>query len=393
MVSSVDGLAGAVAVGSSGASAASRCCVGGSNRGDGHKADCVRHHAHRCGFADGVLACHARDDAREACMTLPRRTFLQLATGAAALPLVSSVGWAQAYPARPVRMIVPFAPGGQNDAIGRLIAQKLSEHLGKQFIVENVGGGGGSIGSGRAAQAAHDGYTILVMDTGLVINPLIYAKVPYDPFKDFDPISLAFTTTQVLTVTPSLPVNNVRELVDLVKANPGKYSYASAGIGTPAHMTAELLRVSLGLDIVHVPFNGAGPAITSTIAGHTPIAFSSPASSIGQVKDGKLRALAVATGKRLSALPDVPTMAEAGFPEVEGNFWVGMFAPAGTPPELIALLNREIGNAVTLPDMRERLDALGFEPAATTPQQAGATLKSDSAKWAKVIQAAGIKAE
>jgi tripartite-type tricarboxylate transporter receptor subunit TctC len=231
------------------------------------------------------------------------------------------------------------------------------------------------------------------MDTGLVINPLIYAKVPYDPFKDFDPVSLAFTTTQVLTVTPSLPVNSVRQLVALVKANPGKYSYASAGIGTPAHMTAELFRISLGLDIVHVPFNGAGPAITSTIAGHTPIAFSSPASSIAQAKDGKLRALAVATGKRLSALPDVPTMAEAGFPEIEGNFWVGMFVPAGTPADIVTLLHREVGNAAALPDVQQRLDALGFIAVSTSLQEAGAILKRDSAKWTKVIQAAGIKAE
>ena len=158
-------------------------------------------------------------------------------------------------------------------------------------------------------------------------------------------------------------------------------------------MTAELFRISLGLDAVHVPFNGAGPAVASTIAGHTPIAFGSPASSIAQVKDGKLRGLAVATGKRLSALPDVPTMAEAGFPEIEGNFWVGMFVPAGTPADIIALLNREIGNAVALPDVKQRLDALGFEPSSITLQDAGAMLRSDSAKWAKVIQAAGIKAE
>jgi tripartite-type tricarboxylate transporter receptor subunit TctC len=326
-------------------------------------------------------------------MTLPRRDFLRCTAGAAAFCALPRAARAQAYPARPVRMIVPFAPGGQNDAIGRLVAQKLSEHLGKQFVIENVGGGGGSIGVGRAAQAGRDGYTILVMDTGLVINPLVYPKVPYDPFKDFDPVSLAATTTQVLTVTPSLPVHSVRELVTLLKANPGKYSYGSAGLGTPAHMTAELFRLSLGLNFVHVPFTGAGPAIASTIAGHTPITFSSPASSIAQAKDGKLRALAVATGKRLSALPDVPTMAEAGFPEVEGNFWVGMFAPAGTPPDIIALLHREISKAVALPDTRERLGALGFEPAATTPQEAAATLRSDSAKWAKVIQAAGIKAE
>ena len=166
-------------------------------------------------------------------MRLPRRTFLHLATGAVALPAVSCVAWAQAYPTRPVRMIVPFAPGGQNDAIGRVIAQKLSEHFGKQYIIENVGGGGGVVGTGRAAQAPHDGYTLLVMDTGFVINPHVYPKVPYDPFKNFDPVSIAVTTTQVLTVTPSLPVQTVRGLVDLVKANPGKYSYASPGIGTP----------------------------------------------------------------------------------------------------------------------------------------------------------------
>jgi len=326
-------------------------------------------------------------------MPLPRRDFLRFAVGAAALTALPHTARAQAYPARPVRMIVPFAPGGQNDAVGRLVAQKLSEHLGKQFVIENVGGGGGSIGTGRAAQAARDGYTLLVMDTGLVINPLVYPKMPYDPFKDFDPVSLGATTTQVLTVTPSLPVHSVRELVTLLKANPGKYSYGSAGLGTPAHMTAELFRLSLGLNLVHVPFTGAGPAIASTIAGHTPITFSSPASSIAQAKDGKLRALAVATRKRLSALPDVPTMAEAGFPEVEGNFWVGVFAPAGTPADIVALLHREISKSVALPDMKERLDALGFEPAATTPQEAAATLRSDSAKWAKVIQAAGIKAE
>jgi tripartite-type tricarboxylate transporter receptor subunit TctC len=324
-------------------------------------------------------------------MKLPRRTVLHLAASAAAMPALSSFASAQTYPARPVRLIVPFAPGGQNDAVGRVIAQKLSEHFGKQFIIENVVGGGGVIGTARAAQAAHDGYTLLVMDTGFVINPLVYPKVPYDPFKDFDPVSIAVTTTQVLTVTPSLPVKNVRELVDLVKANPGKYSFASPGLGTPGHMTAELFRLSLGLDLVHVPFNGAGPAVASTIGGHTPIAFGSPASSVAQVKDGKLRALAVANAKRLVALPDIPTMAQAGFPEIEVEFWVGIFVPAATAPEITAVLYREIDKVVAMPDVRQRLDALGFEPAAIGPVDSVAKLKSESAKWAKVIQAAGIK--
>jgi tripartite-type tricarboxylate transporter receptor subunit TctC len=291
-----------------------------------------------------------------------------------------------------VRMIVPFAPGGQNDAIGRLIAQKLSEHFGRQFIIENVGGGGGVVGTHRAAQAAPDGYTLLVMDTGFVINPFVYPKVPYDPFKDFEAVSIPVTTTQVLTVTPSLPVKSVKELIALVKANPGKFSYASPGIGTPGHMTAELFRLSLGLDLVHVPFNGAGPAVASTIGGHTPIAFGSPASSVAQVKDGKLRGLAVASGKRLVALPDVPTMAQAGFPDIDVEFWIGIFAPASTPKDIVAALKREVDKAVALADVRARLDALGFEAAAIGSADAAGKLKSESAKWAKVVQAAGIKA-
>ncbi len=324
-------------------------------------------------------------------MQFDRRTLLRLAAAAAATPAASRLAWSQAYPTRPVRMIVPFAPGGQNDAIGRVIAQKLSEHFGRQYVIENVGGGGGVVGTTRAAQAAPDGYTLLVMDTGFVINPFVYPKVPYDPFKDFEPISIAVTTTQVLTVTPSLPVQNVKELVALVKASPGKYSYASPGIGTPGHMTAELFRLSLGLDLVHVPFNGAGPAVASTIGGHTPIAFGSPASSIAQVKDGKLRGLAVASGKRLLALPDLPTMAQAGFPDIDVEFWIGIFAPASTPKDIVAALNREVDKAVALPDVRQRLDALGFEPAVVKAGGSAAKLRSESEKWAKVVQAAGIK--
>jgi tripartite-type tricarboxylate transporter receptor subunit TctC len=325
-------------------------------------------------------------------MDFNRRTLLRLAAGAAATPAVSRPAWSQAWPTRPVRMIVPFAPGGQNDAIGRVIAQKLSEHFGRQFVIENVGGGGGVVGTSRAGQAAPDGYTLLVMDTGFVINPFVYAKVPYDPFKDFEAVSIAVTTTQVLTVTPSLPVKSVRDLVALVKANPGKFSFASPGIGTPGHMTAELFRLSLGLDLVHVPFNGAGPAVASTIGGHTPIAFGSPASSVAQVKDGKLRGLAVASGKRLVALPDVPTMAQAGFPDIDVEFWIGIFAPASTPKDIVAALKREVDRAVALADVRQRLDALGFEPAGSGFADSAAKLKSESAKWAKVVQAAGIKA-
>ncbi len=327
-------------------------------------------------------------------MKLPRRRFLHLAAGVAVLPAVSRVARAQIYPTRPVRMIVPFAPGGQTDVIARLIAQKLSEHFGKQYYVENMPGAGGNIGMGRAAQAMPDGYTLLVADgTTYVVNPTLYNKVPYDPYRDFDPISLAVTTTQVLTVYPSMPAKTVKELVAVIEANSGKYSYASAGIGSPSHLTGELFRISLGLDLVHVPFNGAGPAIGSTVAGHTPIAFGSPASSIAQVKEGNLRALAVAAKTRLQALPDVPTMAEAGFPDIECNAWIGAFAPTGMPKEIIALLNREIGKMVALPDVKERLAVLGFEPFANTPEESAVIIRTESAKWAKVIRSAGIKAE
>jgi tripartite-type tricarboxylate transporter receptor subunit TctC len=327
-------------------------------------------------------------------MKLWRRAFLRLAAGAAALPVVSRGVLAQAYPTRPVRVIVPYAPGGQTDVIARLLAQRLSEHFGKQYYVENMPGAGGNIGMGRAAQATPDGYTILVADgTAYVVNPSLYNKVPYDPSRDFDPVSLGATTTQILAVNPSVPAQTVKDLVAVIKANPGKYSYASPGIGTPGHLTGELFRGSLGLDLVHVPYNGGGPAISSTVAGHTPIAFSSPAASIPQVKEGNLRALAVAAKTRLPALPNVPTMSEAGFPDIECNAWVGVLVPVGTPTDIIALLNHEIATIVALPDMKDRLVTLGFESAADTPEEFATRIRSDVAKWAKVVKLAGIRAE
>jgi tripartite-type tricarboxylate transporter receptor subunit TctC len=325
-------------------------------------------------------------------MKLPRRQFLHLAAGAAVLPAVSHIARAQSYPTRPVRVIVPYAPGGPTDVFGRLIAQKLSEQLGRQFFVENIGGAGGNIGMGRAARADRDGHTVVMVATPLAINPSLYDSVPFDPIKDFDPVTLAVSTTTVLAVHPSVPAQTTRDLVALIRANPGKYSFASPGTGTPSHLLGELFRLSLNLDLVHVPFNSGGLAIGSNLAGHTPLSFGTPPPALPHLKDGKLRALAVTSKARVPTLPDVPTMAEAGYPDVEGESWFAVAVPAGTPKEIVALLNREIVKAMALPDVKERLTTLGFDSIASSPEEFGARIRTDTEKWAKVIRAANIKA-
>jgi tripartite-type tricarboxylate transporter receptor subunit TctC len=326
-------------------------------------------------------------------MTLLRRHFLHLAGATAASLAAPRIVRAQAYPARSVRVIVPFAPGGPTDVFARMMAQKLSEQTGQQFYIENMGGAGGNIGAGRAAQAAPDGYTLMVDGANFVVNPALYAQVPYDAAKDFAAVTMAVTSAVILTVNPSVPAKTVKDLVDLIKQNPGKYSYASPGTGTPPHLVGELFRLTLGLDLVHVPFNGGGPAIGSAIGGHTPVSFGSMAPAVPMVKDGKLRALAVSTATRSQALPDVPTMAEAGFPEIEGESWFTVVVPAGTPKEIITRLQQEIAKAVATPDMKERLAVLGYEPVASTPEECEAKFKREIAKWTKVIREAGIKAE
>jgi tripartite-type tricarboxylate transporter receptor subunit TctC len=322
-----------------------------------------------------------------------RRRFLHLLAGAAALSAASNGARAQAWPTRPVRVIVPFQPGGSTDIFARLAAQKLTEHFGKQFYVENVAGATGNVGTAQAARAAPDGHTLLIAFSSYVVNPTLFAKLPFDPDKDFAPVTLAVAAPNLVTVNPSLPARDLKELVALIKANPGKYTYTSGGVGTQAHLLAEMLRLSQALDIVHVPFNGAAPAIASAMAGHTPIAWSTIASAAQALETGQLRPLAVASKRRSQLLSDVPTTAEAGLPDIQGDSWVGLLAPAGTPNEIIGAVQREIAAIIALPEVKERLPTLGFEAVASTPEEFAIRIKVETEMWGKVIRAANIKPE
>jgi tripartite-type tricarboxylate transporter receptor subunit TctC len=296
------------------------------------------------------------------------------------------------YPTRPVRIIVPFAAGGPGDLIARLMAQKLSEGLGKQFYVENQGGAGGNIGMGMVARASADGYTIMIASSTFMVNPSLYGKVPYDPIKDFDPVTIAATTPNVLVVHTSVPAKSVKEFVELVRA--GKYNnYATPGAGTPSHLSGELFKLALKLDLTAVPFHGGGPMIQSVLGGHTPVAFSSLPPAAAMIRDGQVRPLAVTTARRVSLLPDVPTMEEAGYPGQEGDTPQCILVPAGTPKEIIALLNREILRIIALPDVKEKFAAIGFEPIGTTPEEFAARIKTEVPRWAKIVREAQIKVD
>ncbi len=324
-------------------------------------------------------------------MTLPRRQFLKAASivVASALPRAAS---AQSYPNRPVRVVVPYAPGGPTDVVTRLLAQKLSERSHQQFFVENIGGGGGNIAMGRVAKMAPDGYTLLMINPSYVVNPTL-GKTPYTFEKDFDLITLAVLTTLVIATHPSVPARTLKELVELIRANPRKYSYASPGTGTPGHLVGETFRLSQGLDLVHVPFNSAGLAVGAAVGGHSQICFASPSPAAQQVIEGKLRGLAVTSKERSQALPDVPTTAEAGYPAVAGDNWQGLVAPAGTPTAVIAYVQREIAEIMKAPDVKDRLTVLGFDPVASTPAEFTQHAKAEFDKWAKVIRDSNIKAE
>jgi tripartite-type tricarboxylate transporter receptor subunit TctC len=319
-----------------------------------------------------------------------RRRFLRLACAAAALPL-ATIAAAQTYPTRPVRIIVPFAAGGPATVLAHVIAQPLTETFGQSFYVENLPTGASNVGTATAAKSAPDGYTLLIVTPSFVINPSLYAKLAYDPIKDFTSVMLAVTSPHVLIVNPSFPAKNLKELIALAKANPGKYSYASAGTGQSAQLAAELFKLAFGLDIVHVPFNGGAPAMNSTIGGHTPMAFNALPSAASLIKEGKLRALAVTSGTRAPEFPDVPTLEEAGAPGQVSLFFQGIVAPAGTPKEIVDQLYREIDKILARPEVKERLAAIGFAVTVSSPEEFQAQIKSEMARWAKVIRDANIK--
>ena len=298
---------------------------------------------------------------------------------------------AQNYPNRAIKLIVPSSPGGGTDIVGRILAQKLSEQLGQQVVVDNRAGAGTIIGNDAVAKSAPDGYTLLVGLSTLAINPSMYAKLPYDALRDFAPISQAVSSPNMLTLHPSVPAKTVKELIVLARAKPGSLTFGSAGMGTSPHLSGELFKTLAKIDMVHVPFKGSGQSIISQIAGEIAANFPSVPTAMPYVKAGRLRGLGVTTVKRAQALPDMPSIAEAGLPGYEATQWFGLLAPAGTPRAIIDRLYQESSRALRSADVKERMIAEGLEVVGGTPEEFAAYIKSETDKWTKVIKAAGIK--
>ena len=311
---------------------------------------------------------------------------------AAALALCAAPLSAQSYPTRTVRLVVPFSPGGSTDVTARILAQKLTEAWRQQVIVDNRAGAGGNIGAESVARAAPDGYTLLLATTGVMaINHKLYKSLPYDSLKDLAPVTQIGGLPLILIVHPSLPAKSVRDLVAMAKAKPGSLSFASSGVGSATHMTAELFRMMAGVNMVHVPYKGSGQAMTDLISGQVGVAFDQITSSIGHVQSGKLRALAVTSAKRFPSVPNLPTVAEAGVAGYESVSWNGIAAPARTPREIIDRIQGEVARALQQADMKERFLKDGIEPIGSTPEQFAAHIRSERAKWEKVVDRAGIK--
>jgi len=313
---------------------------------------------------------------------------------AGALAACSMHAAAQQYPARPIRLIMPFPPGGASDLIMRPVAQKLTERFGQQIVIDNRAGAGGSIAAELAARAAPDGYTLLfAASANFSVNPNLYAKLPYDPVRDFAPVTMLTRLSNLLVVHPSLPVASVSELTAHAKARPGKLTFGSAGNGTTLHIAGELYRARAGINVIHVPYKGGGPAQLDLIGGQLQFMFDSFSPALPQVRAGKLRALAVTTLKRSPALPQVPTMGESGLPGFEISGWFGIAAPAGTPPLVVERLGAELQRVMQLPEIRERLVAQGIEPIGNSPAEFSGQVRGELKKWARIVQESGARVD
>jgi len=301
---------------------------------------------------------------------------------------------AQAFPSKPARIVIPFPPGGPLDAVGRALADKLTQAWGQTVVVDNKPGAGGNIGADFVAKSPPDGYTVVMGALSThAVNPSLYPKMPYDAVKDFAPITLVAVTPNVLVVNPSLPVNSVRELIAYAKANPGKLSFGSGSNGSAGHLAGELFKADTGTDMVHIPFKGGAPALQALLAGDTQLMFDNLANATAQVKAGKLKALAVTTAKRSALAPDLPTMAEAGVPGFDIATWFGLMAPAGTPPDIVAKWNADVTRILNSPDMRERLAAQGAEAAPDTPAEFSAFIAAELKKYARIVKVSGAKVD
>lgn len=301
---------------------------------------------------------------------------------------------AQAYPSKPIRIIVPFPPGGGNDVIARVVAQKLSERLGQQVVVDNKAGANGIVGLQALMQAPADGYTLAVAAAGpMAVNPSLYDKLPYDPLKDFAPITNMVNFPLLLVTHPSVPAKTTLELINLAKSKPKQLFFASPGSGNSGHLAGELFNSMATVETVHVPYKGQGPALSDLLAGQVQMLYSSIPSVVGQVKSGQLKAIAVGSAKRVPSLADIPTIAESGLPGYEAYSWVGIVAPAKTPKEIVALLNREIVAILKMPDVAEKLNMQGALPVGDTPEQFAVYIKDEIAKWGAVVRSANIKVE
>jgi tripartite-type tricarboxylate transporter receptor subunit TctC len=309
-----------------------------------------------------------------------------------ALLTVSVNALAQGYPANPVRIIVPFPPGGGNDSMGRMLAQKLTEAMGKQFVIDNRGGANGMVGSEMAAKASKDGYTLLVNGANFVTSPSLYAKPLYDPIKQFDPISLLAFAPNVLVVHPSVPAKNVKQLIALAKARPGEIGFAGSGSGSTPHLAGELFKTMTGTDMIHVPYRGTGPAITGLVSGEVTTMFMPSLASVPLIKSGRVRALAVTSRTRLPALPSLPTVSESGLKGYESSQWYGFLAPIGTPADILNLLNAQTMKIMNTPEMKQRMADSGSVAVGSTRAEFAKHLESEYAKWAKVIKASGATA-